>query len=94
MNGERIDDDLRQDGQPEGQTCRRPARVTQAGAEDSGHLFAVFGAKRGGIEMEEGVIDAHYAFPGAKPLARASLSICASRRASAVATLRPNGVIL
>ena len=87
-----FSDGLPHDADPQRQRRERRVRVAQAVCEDGGHLLAVFGAEGGGIEMQEGAVGAHQAFPGAKPLARASFNICARRRASALATARPNGV--
>src|SRR5438034_9549765 len=56
------------------------------------HLRAVFRAKRGWIQIKKKLVKAHHVRSGAIPLARASLTICVSRRASARATANPNGV--
>ena len=96
MNGGGIHDGLLNNADPQRQRRERPVRVAQAVTEDGGHLLAVFAAEGRRVEVEQRAVEAHqacHALPGAKPLARASFSICASRRASALATDRPKGVI-
>ena len=92
VSRECVPDGLAGDSDPQHETGEAAVRVAQALAENCRHLLAVLGAKRRWIEMEERAIEVHQDFPGASPLARASLTIRASRPASAIATSRPNGV--
>ena len=86
-------DDVDQGLDPERDRGHDPDGLAPALGMDGGHLAPVLGAERGRIEMEERAVEAHQAFPGAKPLARASRTSSVSRRASARATAVPNGVI-
>ena len=92
VGGRCIHDDLVKSGEPQREE-RHTAGGAQLDLKDGRHLLAVVRAERGGIQVEKKPVDPHHAFRGASPFARARSSICASRRASAMATSRPNGVI-
>ena len=93
VDGRCIHDDLVKQPRIHSASRARPLASRRADTEDGGHLLAVVRAERGGIQVQKQPVEPHQAFRGARPLARASASICASRRASAMATARPNGVI-
>ena len=79
--------------EPERENGERVGGLRAAQREEGAEIRGVLGAEAGGIEMEEGAIEAHQAFPGAKPRARAMRTSWAMRRDSASATARPNGVM-
>src|SRR6266581_3459696 len=72
---------------------QRAGRPAEAPGVDRARLLAVLGAERGGERAKKRPVEAHQALPGARPHARASLTSCVSRRASARATAVPKGVI-
>ena len=84
--------DVPEGGGVEGDDRRDAARALAARGEDPGHVRRVLGAEARGVEVEERAIEPHQSLSGARPLWRASLSICVSRRASARATAVPKGV--
>ena len=79
--------------EPERENGQRVGGLRAAEGEEGAEVGAILGAERGGIEMEEGAIEAHQALPGAKPRARAMRTSWAMRRDSASATARPKGVM-
>ena len=92
VDAHRVDGDVLERGQPQPERGEEAGRVTAPPGKDGAHLFAVLGTEGSGIEAQEGAIQSHHAFPGAKPLARASRTSWVSRRASARATAAPKVV--
>ena len=68
-------------------------RLSATQGEESAEILGVLGAEAGGIQVEEGAVEAHQALPGVKPRERAMRTSWAMRRDSASATMRPNGVM-
>ena len=69
---------------------REQARVAREPSAEVGfHLAAVLRAEGRRVELQEEAVEAHQAVRGATPLAWASRTRPASRRASARATARP-----
>ena len=79
--------------EPEREHGEGIGRLSATQGEEGAEILGVLGAEAGGIEVEEGAIEAHQAFPGAKPRARAMRTSWAMRRDSASATARPKGVM-
>ena len=79
--------------EPEREEGEGVGSLRAAEGEEGAEVLAILGAEAGGIEMEEGAIEAHQALPGAKPRARAMRTSCDMRRDSASATARPKGVM-
>ena len=79
--------------EPEEEDGERVGGLLEAECKKRAEIGGVLGAEAGGVEMEEGSVEAHQAFPGANPRARAMRTSCDMRRDSASATARPNGVM-
>ena len=73
-------------------TGNTPGGPAAAFGDDRAQFVAVLAAEAGGVEMQKRAVKTHQIRSGASPHARASLTICVSRRASARATANPNGV--
>ena len=93
MDSQGVQHDFEECRYPQSSDRERSCGVESAPGEDLVHLVAVFGSKRGGIEVQEGPVNAHHSRSGAKPRPRAIRTNSVSRPASALATAVPKEVM-